>query len=75
MNIPQAWLDARDDLVGTAKSDAEYEDLFNDLAFCSWLDQEIFMCSACGWWCEISEEASEDSDFDDLTCADCVSIG
>ncbi len=31
------------------------------------IDNAIFNCSACGWWCDISENVGED----DMICADC----
>lgn len=31
----------------------------------SHLDQEIFLCDTCGWWCEICEEDGEGN------CQDC----
>lgn len=33
------------------------------------IDNEIFLCAECGWWCEISE-ASE-SDGGEEVCLDC----
>lgn len=57
-----------DDLQGTCKTieeflpdGMEFEDLTSeDLQF---IDENIFLCEKCGWWCELSEEAeSEDSD-------------
>lgn len=32
------------------------------------LDQEIFLCAHCGWWCEISEESGNEFE---LVCNDC----
>jgi len=34
------------------------------------LDQDIFKCAECGWWCEISEESGIDES--DLICNDCA---
>lgn len=34
------------------------------------LDQEIFLCANCGWWCEISEESGIDES--ELVCNDCA---
>ena len=31
------------------------------------IDNEIFLCEVCGWWCEISEQVAEL----DGTCQDC----
>ena len=40
-------------------------------AICAAVDDEIFECTECGWWCEIDEEASADHDLDELTCRQC----
>jgi len=39
---------------------------------CAAVDDAIFECSVCGWWCEIDEECSEDCGADDLTCRQCA---
>lgn len=73
--IPDFWTEIIAELTGTCKSESELGDegeaLFNNLEFCEHLDQEIFRCAECSWWCEISEEASEDHGRDELTCLDC----
>lgn len=33
------------------------------------IDNEIFLCTECGWWCEISEHTSQD--VDEPFCQDC----
>lgn len=33
------------------------------------IDNEIFLCDECGWWCEISEQA--DTGEDEQKCEDC----
>ena len=33
------------------------------------IDSEIFLCSTCGWWCEISEMKLDSSD--EQICGDC----
>lgn len=33
------------------------------------LDEEIFCCDSCGWWCEINEEHENDNG--DRVCDDC----
>lgn len=38
------------------------------------LDQHIFQCSACGWWCGIEEESSEGTDSQDWICEECARI-
>lgn len=32
------------------------------------IDNEIFMCEGCGWWCEISEAVEDE----DNKCQDCL---
>jgi hypothetical protein len=34
------------------------------------IDNQIFYCEECGWWCEISEMAWE-NDNSDTICVDC----
>lgn len=34
------------------------------------LDQEIFLCTDCNWWCEISEEVKSEED-GEMGCRDC----
>lgn len=36
------------------------------------VDQAIFCCTQCSWWCPIDEESSEDAGWDELICRDCV---
>jgi len=69
------WNQVIADLSGTCGVmgiSEEVEALFDNLEFCAYLDQHIFLCSTCGWWCEISEEASHDAGLDELTCEQCV---
>ncbi len=33
------------------------------------IENEIFNCVCCGWWCEVSEEC--DKGFDEPVCTDC----
>lgn len=59
------------DLLGTAKclhdvaTDAEQ----NAAAFCGRLDELIFCCDACGWWCSMDDEANNIGC--ELVCDDC----
>ena len=39
---------------------------------CAAVDQEIFCCASCGWWCGQDEEASDEAGLDEWTCRDCV---
>lgn len=34
------------------------------------IDNEIFNCSTCGWWCEISDESGTQEN--ELVCNDCA---
>lgn len=43
------------------------EDLIDHMPFLEYLDQHIFLCDDCGWWCEISEQSDEGR------CYDCCS--
>lgn len=61
------------DLTGTCKTIAEFlpegmteDDLTPDDH--EHIDQEIFECTQCGWWCEVSE--SNDKDGENV-CNDC----
>lgn len=36
------------------------------------VDQEIFNCSDCNWWCEQSEESSEFIEHDEWICSQCA---
>jgi hypothetical protein len=40
----------------------ECEDLENDSAFLLELDNTVFCCETCGWWCEQSEMAERVDD-------------
>lgn len=69
---------AAEQLQGTAQSISdlgeEYEEAFkNSKEFTTQLDQLVFECERCNWWCEISEmseggwycdECEEDTDSD-----------
>lgn len=66
---------AADRLRGTAQSMAdlgeEFEDLANDKVFCERLDELVFICNVCDWWCDISE-LSDNGD-GELVCDECHS--
>lgn len=68
------WNVMIEDLRGTTQSIAavcekhEREDLENDSGFLAELDQQIFLCNSCNWWCEIHEM----SEIGDWECTDCV---
>lgn len=61
-----------DQLIGTLISETEYWDvelLFDDVDFCAAIDQLMFRCEMCGWWCEIGEMADGDGV---QICEDCA---
>lgn len=72
MNI--LWNDIVYDLNGTCKSlyvvlnyyEAEY--LEDNEQFLNYLDQELFLCDTCAWWCPVSE-MSDNEQFNE--CCDC----
>jgi hypothetical protein len=72
----QIWDEIIDSLRGTCDtlySALEYYNalyLEDNLQFLQYLDNQIFLCDACGWWCEISEESGvSDTEF---ICYDCA---
>ena len=48
----------------------ELETLEDDKNFTSALDEEVFECTACNWWCETSE--MNDDDDGQPVCDDCA---
>lgn len=46
--------------------------LRDDRDFLSMLDNEVFCCADCGWWCEISEMADPEGRPHDTVCDDCA---
>ena len=68
-----------EELVGTTGSlDTVAEEYGMDIFFTDglteYVDDRIFCCTACGWWCPQDEEASEEFDLDEWTCHDCASL-
>jgi hypothetical protein len=51
------------------------QELADHMPFLNHLDQEIFCCNQCGWWCDQDEEASEDHGLDEWTCTECCNGG
>lgn len=47
----------------------EFLHLQDDEDFCTLIDNEIFICSRCDWWCEISEAAGDS--YGEPYCYDC----
>lgn len=66
---PDYWRElaqkAVDQLNGTCRSFAElgeeYEEGENNSLFCAVVDEQIFCCTTCNWWCEQSECNEDDS--------------
>lgn len=50
--------------------DLELSDLDDEVTTA--VDQEIFCCTQCSWWCPIDEESSEEIDHDEWVCSDCA---
>jgi hypothetical protein len=63
------------ELCGTCQSlqNVLTDDEQNDAAILYAIDSELFECSECGWWCEISEAAEDDGGepFDPPVCQSC----
>lgn len=75
--MSDVWQKVVDDLRGTALNTydlgEEVEALFERNAdFCMFVDQQIFQCTCCGWWCDIDEESSEEAGLEEWTCEQCV---
>jgi hypothetical protein len=72
----QLWDTIIQSLQGTCDtlySVLEYYDathLEDDLQFLDYLDNQIFLCSSCNWWFEISEESGIDEH--ELICNYCA---
>lgn len=56
-----AWLLGTVNMLETSR----WEEFTNDPAFCTALDDRVFLCEECGWWCA-TEEMTEPS-----TCDEC----
>ena len=72
--IPDIWEKVIYQLVGSCDSleqvleNNEVTELEDNDAFLTYLDNEIFRCDCCGWWCAISEMAENDN----WECRDCA---
>lgn len=61
-----------EELRGTCKTlecvleENDAEGLENSMEFCAQLDDIVFCCESCGWWCETSEMGNEQQ-----VCFDC----
>ena len=76
--VPDIWSTIAEALRGTCDplstvlEQHDQEALEDYAPFLEWLDNEIFRCEDCGWWCPIDEESSEQADREELVCSDCV---
>lgn len=65
---------AAEQLQGTCKSlsdlGQEFEDAKNNQTFCNQLDELVFECQECNWWCEQSEMANRKDE--EWICDDCT---
>jgi len=82
-NIPDAKMDELvEHLQGSCESledglrkvldddDADMESMTHD--DCLYLDDRIFNCEICGWWCEVGDTSPDQPDDDDrLICTQC----
>lgn len=72
--IPDIWekvvyqLNGSCDSIEQALEDYEVPELEDNDSFLSYLDNEIFRCECCSWWCPISEMSEQG----DWACRDCV---
>lgn len=62
------------ELAGTSRCfhdlGPEFEDAHNNSAeFNALIDDAIFCCEQCGWWCEISEQVEDENG--EWLCNDC----
>jgi hypothetical protein len=65
----KAAMEAANWLVGTCRSleGSEWESWQNDAVFLRALDDEVFCCDDCGWWCGTEQL----DDAVNLICEDC----
>lgn len=70
----QAIVDELQGTCGSLDEVAEYYglDAMTTEGLTEYVDERIFCCTVCGWWCPQDEEASEDAGLDEWTCRDCV---
>lgn len=72
--IPDIWekivyqLNGSCDSIGQVLENNEVPELEDHLPFLNYVDNEIFRCNCCNWWCPISEM----SEAGDWECRDCV---
>lgn len=54
--------------------DIDQSDVENEMHMYMMIDDAIFMCTRCGWWCETGDWISDDHpnyDPDEETCSQC----
>lgn len=72
--VPDIWekiiyqLNGSCDSLEQALANNEAEELEDHMPFLNYMDNEIFCCECCNWWCPISE-MNEQGDWE---CRDCV---
>ena len=73
------WQEIINDLLGSCSSIStvlsryDAEELEDYQPFLEELDQQIFLCDACGWWCPVSE-AETHEDYGQDICTDCLDL-
>lgn len=62
-----------EELRGTCKADYEVltEEERDDKEILQAIDQELFLCSRCDWWCEHCETSMQCEDSTEPYCEDC----
>lgn len=80
MSIDNTELDVWNDIIYTLNGSCDSlehilslynrEDLQDNMEFLGYLDNEIFHCSCCYWWYDISEESGAIDG--ELTCNNCA---
>lgn len=56
--------------LSEACAERDLSDMDDDVT--AMVDNQIFECTACGWWCGIEEESSEDVGHDEWICSQCA---
>lgn len=51
--------------------DVDVEELDNEMEVLLAIDEEIFCCSTCNWWCPMSEETATPQGESEFGCSDC----
>ena len=69
-----------DYLQGTCKSldqgiyelfDIDHSDVTNDMAMYNQIDNAIFNCGRCGWWCEVGDWIIQEEFCGEEICSQC----